>query len=88
MPAIGGMGSTPSSEAAQPSIRVVVPGQTEFTLQEKLAAFDHLTPGVVYHFEQAKVQGQSKLPPVCCQELTLKLEKGGLLRFLHQFPHI
>ena len=70
------------------SIRVVVPGKIEFTLQEKLAAFDHLTPGVVYHFEQAKVQGRRKLPPVCRQELSVKLEKGGLLSFLQQFPHI
>ena len=78
----------PRRPPAPSDLRSQAVAQAGFTLQDKLEAFDHLAPGVWYHFEQSKVQGKRKLPPVCRQELSVKLEKGGLLSFLQQFPHI
>ena len=60
----------------------------EFSLQDKLEIFDHLTPMMEYTPSDKQLTGVRRIPPRVRAELQAKLKKGTLLSLLEAHPNL
>ena len=76
-------------ENPAPCVRPPGPSSNDdFSLQEKLQIFDHLTPMVEYTPTDKQLRGVRRFPRWVREELQAKLKKGTLLSFLEAHPNL